>query len=263
MWTRLLINIYVILAILLIFTSCSKKQYQPLFEQIKSIPDTTVQKSALSPYYYKIKPQDILQVRNLQNIKYIVDETPLTISNSSAGATTSLGQTYQVEEDGTVALPVIGHVAVTGLTRSEAQKLIEDIYRKNLLKDPIIELKIVNLKVTILGEIKGQGNYILIKDKTTLVELIGEAGGLTDKANEKDIKIIRGSEKNPQVIEINLDDIVSINDPKAILKSGDIIYVAQNKRAIRNDNLSSFSTIVQPVLLLLNTVLIVITLSRL
>lgn len=263
MWTRYLIYIYVILPILLVFTSCSKKQYQPLFEQRNSIPDSVVQKSTLSPYYYKIKPQDILQIRNLQNIKYIVDETPMTNNNSNGGGATSLGQTYQVQEDGTVALPVIGHVAVTGLTRAEAQKLIEDIYRKSLLKDPIIDLKIVNLKVTILGEIKGQGNYILTKDKITLVELIGEAGGLTDKANEKDIKIIRGNQKNPEVIEINLNNIVSINDPKAILQSGDIIYVAQNKRAIRNENLSSFSTIIQPVILLLNTVLIVVTLSRL
>ena len=120
----------------------------------------------------------------------------------------------------------------------------------------------MNLKVTLLGESKSQGNFILTKDKTTLVELIGQAGGLTEKANEKNIKIIRGSESNPQVTQINLDNIGSINDPNAILQSGDIIYIAQNRRAIRNDNLQNFSSIVQPAILLLNTVLLVFALIR-
>jgi polysaccharide export outer membrane protein len=113
-----------------------------------------------------------------------------------------------------------------------------------------------------LGEIKGQGNYTLTKDRTTLVEMIGEAGGLTDKANEANVKIIRGDQKNPQVTEINLRDIQSINDPRAILQSGDVIYIAQNKRTIRNDKLQNLSVITQPVLLLLNTALIIFTLSH-
>ncbi|HEY4324105.1 MAG TPA: polysaccharide biosynthesis/export family protein [Mucilaginibacter sp.] len=246
------------MGVLFICTSCSNKQYQTLFEQRNSIPDTVSQNNPAYSYQYKIKPQDILQIRNLQNIKYIVDETPTSVG--SAGSSATQQQTYQVEEDGTVALPVIGRIAVVGLTRAEAQKLVEDAYRKNLLKNPIIDLKIVNLKVTLLGEIKAQGNYVLVKDKTTLVELIGQAGGLTDKANDKNIKIIRGDGKNPKVTEINMEELASINDPSAILQSGDIIYVAQSKRAARNDNLQNFTFIVQPALLLFNTVLIIYTL---
>ena len=211
---------------------------------------------------YRIKPQDILQIRNLQNVKYIVDEVPVSNTTSGGSTGTGTGQTFQVDDDGTVALPVIGHVALAGLTRSEAAKLIEGLYRKSLLKDPIIELKIVNLKVTLLGEIKGQGNYPLTKDRTTLVEMIGTAGGLTEKANETNIQIIRGDQVNPQVTVINLRNIQSINDPRAILQNGDIIYIAQNKRAVRNENLQNLSVISQPVLLLLNTALIIFTLSH-
>ncbi|XHR93485.1 polysaccharide biosynthesis/export family protein [Mucilaginibacter sp. UC70_90] len=242
-------------------TSCSSKQYQYLFEQKYTVTDTASKGSDAAAGPYRIKAQDILQIRNLQSIKYIVDETPATNAGGSGGGGTT-GQTFQVEDDGTVALPVIGHVKVAGLTRPEAAKQIEELYRTNLLKDPIIELKIVNLKVTILGEIKGQGNYTLTKDRTTLVEMIGEAGGLTDKANEANVKIIRGDQKNPQVTEINLRDIQSINNPRAILQSGDVIYIAQNKRAVRNDKLQNLSVITQPVLLLLNTALIIFTLSH-
>jgi polysaccharide export outer membrane protein len=249
------------LGILFILTSCSNKQYQSLFEQKNSTKDSLAQKPLLSNFTYRIKPQDILQIRNLQSVKYIVDEAPSNGGNTSGG-NAAAGQTFQVDDDGTVALPVIGHVNVAGLTRTEATKLIEGLYRKSLLKDPIIELKIVNLKVTFLGEIKGQGNYPLTKDRTTLVEMIGEAGGLTEKANETNVEIIRGDQANPQVTVINLRNIQSINDPRAVLQNGDIIYIAQNKRAVRNDNLQNLSVISQPVLLLLNTALIIFTLSH-
>ncbi|HEX8020668.1 polysaccharide biosynthesis/export family protein [Mucilaginibacter sp.] len=251
-----------IIGIFFLLTSCSSKQYQYLFEQKYNIADTASKGSDATTGPYRIKAQDILQIRNLQSIKYIVDETPSVNSGGTAGGGSNTGQTFQVDDDGAVALPAIGHVKVAGLTRPEAAKQIEELYRKNLLKDPIIELKIVNLKVTILGEIKGQGNYTLTKDRTTLVELIGEAGGLTDKANEANIKIIRGEQKNPQVTEINLRDIQSINDPRAVLQSGDVIYIAQNKRAVRNDKLQNLSIVSQPILLLLNTALIIFTLSH-
>ncbi|MGN6177902.1 MAG: polysaccharide biosynthesis/export family protein, partial [Mucilaginibacter sp.] len=236
---------------------------QLLFQEKSSI-DSARQKNAVTLANYKIQPQDLLQVRNLQNIGYITGDGGSGSSSSSGGGTqgASGGQTYQVEEDGTVALPVIGHVQVVGLTRMEATKVIEDLYRKTLLKDPIIELKIVNLKVTLLGEVKEQGNFPLVKDRTTLVEMLGQAGGLTDKANERNVQIIRGDQNNPQVTVVNLRDINSINDPSTILRNGDIVYVAQNKRAIRGDKLSNFSTIVQPVLIILNTALVIYTLAR-
>jgi len=268
---RHLIITYLILAGLITFSSCSNKQYQVLFEQKNAQSDSSLKKNRLtdslsdknSPAftYYRIRPQDILQVRNLQNSKYIVDDQPAVL-NTTSGGNSSQGQTYQVDQNGLVALPVIGRIPVGGLTRAEAEKTIEDLYRAKLLKDPIIEVTITNLKVTILGEVKAPGNFPLIKDKTTLVELIGAAGGLTDKANEKNIKIVHGTDRNAKVTEINLNEINSIYDPNSVLRNGDIIYVAQNKRAVRNDNLQNFSLLVQPILLVFNALLIIFTFSR-
>lgn len=249
-------------AIVALGSSCSYKQNQILFEKRAVTADTAnMQPMVTAPYH--IQPQDVLQIRNLQNIKYIVDESPSLGGNSVGGnIAAGQGQTYQVEEDGTVALPVIGHVQVGGLTRTQATKIIEDLYRKNLLKDPIIELKVVNLKVTLLGEVKSPGNFPIVKDNTTLVEMIGQAGGLTPAANEKNVKIIRGKDKDRKVAEIDLSNINSLSDPRTLLQNGDIIYIAQNKRAIRTENLQNFNTWVQPALLLLNTALIIFTLSR-
>jgi polysaccharide export outer membrane protein len=257
---RKLTYTYLILGIIFLSTACSTRQYQSLFQRKNTLSDTLSQKSNVVISEYRIKSQDILQIRNLQDAKYIANEAPINANITTGSA--SQGQTYQVEEDGTVALPVLGHIPVVGLTRVEAQRLVESLYKKDLLKNPIIELKIINLKVSIFGEVRAQGNYPLIKDKTTLVEVIGEAGGLTEKANEKAIKIIRGNEKNPQEIVIDFSDIRSINAPNTILQSGDIIYIAQNNRTARNENLQNFSFLVQPALLLFNTALIIFTLVK-
>lgn len=170
------------------------------------------------------------------------------------------GQTYQVDDSGYVALPLIGRIQVIGLTRVQAQKLIEDIYRKNVLVNPIIDLKIVNMKVTILGEIRSPGNYPLVKDKTSLVEMIGQAGGLSDKANEKTIKIIRGDPNHPQVTEVNLNKLSTLADPRIILQNNDIIYIAENKRAIKNEEIQNLSFMIQAGLIILNTAVLLYTL---
>jgi polysaccharide export outer membrane protein len=263
-YTILVITILLFTA--LAFSSCSYKQQQVLFEQQNtSPPDSSQSKQAGSgagTSDYHIKSQDILQIRNLQNPRYIVDDVPVATSVNGAaggGGTAGQGQTYQVEDDGTVALPVIGHVEVAGLTRVEASKKIEDLYKKNVLVNPIIDLKITNLKVTVLGEIRAQGNYPLIKDKTSLIEVIGEAGGLTEKANERTIKIIRGDPKNPQITIVDLNKTSTLADPRLILQNNDIVYIAQSKRAVKNDQLINFSTTVQPILIVLNTALILYT----
>lgn len=232
--------------------SCSYKQQHALFKT-----DVPVQAPMLVYLNstYKISPDDMLQIRNLQNINYIATEQPVSSAAAQIPA-------YQVEEDGTVALPVIGRVLVSGLTKIEAARKIEDLYKKNLLKDPIIDLKIINLKVTVLGEIRTQGNYLLLKDKTTLVDIIGEAGGLTDKANEKTIQIIRGDKTHPQVIVADLNNIRTLASPELNLQNNDIIYISQNKRTVRNDSMQNVSGIIQSALVFLNTALIIYTLTK-
>ncbi len=269
-YTALIITLLLFVA--LTFPSCSYKQQQVLFQLPASAADSGryyQPGSGTGTSDYHIKSQDILQIRNLQNSKYIVDEAPSgttggsTIgggANTGGGTSAGEGQTYQVEDDGTVALPLIGHIQVAGLTRAEAAKKVEGLYRQNVLVNPIIDLKIVNLKVTILGEIRVPGNYPLVKDKINLIEMIGQAGGLTEKANEKTIKIIRGDPKNPIVAEIDLSKIQTLADNRMILQNNDIIYIAQNKRAIKGDQLQNITTTLQPGLIILNTALIIYTL---
>jgi polysaccharide export outer membrane protein len=112
-------------------TSCSFKQRQLLFQQEKSGIDGASNNQANrggGTSDYHIRSRDMLQIRNLQSVKYVVDESP---STQGVGGGATSGQTFQVDDEGMVALPAIGRIQVAGLTRAEAEKQIEELYRKN------------------------------------------------------------------------------------------------------------------------------------
>jgi polysaccharide export outer membrane protein len=245
--------------ICLLAYSCSYKQQHALFQQNTSQQNGNALAQAPAPPYY-IKVADILQIRNLESYKFLSGNDGTSTGGGTSGDASV--QTYQVEEDGKVTLPVIGHIPIAGLTRFEAAKKIEHLYRDTLLKNAIIELKVLNLNVRIFGEIKAEGNIPLIKDKTTLIDIIGQAGGLSASADEKSIKIIRGNNNGQEVILVDLSDINTLSDPKILLQANDIVYIAKNKRAVRDDKIQNFSTLVQPSLLIFNTALIIYTLFR-
>jgi len=260
---RKLIRLFLFSILTYFFSSCSNKQYQNLFQQKGVDADTATHNFTSVQNHYRIKPQDILEIRNLQNDKDIVDLNPsVTGSPITQVSITQVHNGHLVEDDGTIALTGLGRIQVAGLTRVEAEKMIEGLYHKVLLKDPIIEVKVANLTVTLFGEVKTSGNLPLIKDRTTLVQMLGVAGGLTENANEKNIKIIRGNHDNPQVIQVDLSNIKSINDPRTILQSGDIVYVEKNRRAVRNEKLGNLTQIVQPLLLLFSVAAVVYTFSH-
>lgn len=251
------INFISILILVIACISCSYKPQQVFFEK-NSAENTSLGITPIKNYV--IHPQDLLHIRNLQNKKYIVDE-PVTAATAKSNESNADGQTYRVEDDGTVALPMIGRIQVTGLTRHEAALKIEALYSKEL-KDPIIELKIVSLKVTLLGEINKQGIYNLQKDRTSLIEIIGEGGGVNDRANIKKVKIIRGGMDNPQILEFDLSDLKTLSDSRTILQNNDVVFIVQNRRAVNSDKLKSMSAVLQPVISLLNTALIIYTITR-
>jgi polysaccharide export outer membrane protein len=88
--------------------------------------------------------------------------------------------------------------------------------------------------------------------------MLSEAGGLTHKANEINMQITYGDQISSQVALININNIQSAHDTTTILRNGGTIYIVQNKRK----NLQNLSTIIQAVLVFLNTALIIFTLSH-
>lgn len=251
-------------AMMLLFSACSTRKEISLFNAPTDVVTDTIKQVYVVndqgiETFYKIKVGDLLAIRNVQNKEFggtvssnVVNNLP-TIQNVLS---------YEVEADGQVNLPAIGKVQVAGLGRKEAKAKIEQLYKEKLLSDPIIELGIVNLRVTLLGEFNKQGNFLLERDHTTLIEIIGEAGGITKTADPKTLKIIRGDKAKPELIYVNLNDVNSLASRKLILQNGDLIVLQPTKSAAFSDRLQRTNAIVQPILVIVNLAALIITLSR-
>lgn len=255
-------------------TSCSVRKERTLFNAPSDLVTDTIKQvyvvndQGISDAYYKIKVNDQLAIRNVQNFEFGATassnntSTGITANQSSASGSINNVLSYPVELDGMVNLPAIGKVEVAGLSRREASIKIQELYKNKLLKEPIIELSVVNLKVTLLGEFSKQGNFLLERDNTTLIDIIGEAGGITKTADPKTLKIIRGDRANPELIYVNLNDINSLASKKLVLQNHDIIVLQPTKNSATSDKLQSLNNILQPLLVVVNLAILIFTVTR-
>lgn len=263
----------VIISFLFLISSCGARRERTLFNAPSDIVTDTIKQvyvvndQGISDAYYKIKINDRLAIRNVQNPEFGATGSTNGISGSINGQSSSSGGTstvlsYPVELDGQVNLPAIGKIPVVGLSRREAALKIQDLYAKQLLRNPIIELSVVNLKVTLLGEFGKQGNFLLERENTTLIDIIGEAGGITKTADPKTLKIIRGDRSHPEIIYVNLNDINSLASKKLVLQNDDIIVLQQTKSSAATEKLQSYNNILQPLLVVVNLAVLIFTLTR-
>jgi polysaccharide export outer membrane protein len=179
-------------------------------------------------YSRQIKGGDILTITNLSNDDLI----------NGQGSSTPLVITYEVNENGKVKLPTIGEVPIGGLRIKEAEELVNNVYKKNILANPLFVITIQNSKVTLLGEFFKQGNFILENYNTSLINVLGEAGGFSLRADMTSVKIIRGDKSNPEVIDVDLTNIASLASPKLQLRDGDIIYSKPKNIYLFSDKIS-------------------------
>jgi len=165
----------------------------------------------------------------------------------------SFGKWILIKHDSTASIPFIGVMNLVGLTVAKAESIIIDSL-KTYVKDPIIEIKVLNKEVTILGEVKSPGNYLLEKESNTLIEYLGKAQGLNFYADTKHIKVIR----NDIPYLVDLTQLESFNQKNIYLKANDIIYIPSKK----GKKLALKSPILIPFASLLTSIGILISVTK-
>lgn len=137
------------------------------------------------------------------------------------------GSTYIVDTDGNIVFPQIGEVS----TKNEN---VETLRAKlvNLIsayvKNPVVDLKLINFKVSVLGEVNRPGQYTIPDGSTTLLGALGLAGDLTPYGVRTNVLIVRNIDGNITKERIDLTSAQFINSPYYYLKQNDMIYVQPN-----------------------------------
>ena len=138
-----------------------------------------------------------------------------------------LGGTFQVQEDGTIVVPLLGPVDVAGKTKAEVAQQLEKLFGDGYLRDPHVTVVMTereNLEVSVLGQVQRPGTFAYI-EKLTLVQAISEAGGLNELAHSRRVKLTRKGPGGVGTYDVSIKAITEGRAPDILLQPGDIIFV--------------------------------------
>jgi polysaccharide biosynthesis/export protein len=221
--------------------------------------DRIVRTYAIDTFVYKIQANDIVSVRfeSLTSKEYDFFSSQL---NQPAGAQLQAGNALLlgelVDENGEIPIPLVGKFKIEGLTVFEAQKRLQEVAVHYGMQSPIVRVRLLNYRITLLGEVNKEGTTFLTTNRVNMLEAIGLAGGLGELADRSKVKLIRQMGNQTEVVYLNLLDEDFFKSPYYYTYQNDILIVpALRQRSYRKyfgQNLAVFISTVSVVLLTLN-----------
>ena len=146
-----------------------------------------------------------------------------------------VNENYLVDKNGNINYPVIGLIKLEGLTKQEAVNKMSQLLNE-YVKDPIINIRFMNFKVTVIGEVTNPNSFIIPTEKITVLEALGLAGDMTAYGKRENVLVIREKEGVRTATRINFNEKDVLNSPYFYLQQNDIVYVEPYKtKAIQAD----------------------------
>lgn len=225
--------ISLIFLVLLVF-SCKPRQEVVYYQNIDSISS----KEKSNSYEIKIQPDDLLMIivsADDPGTAFPFNLSTVSVPNANYNANGARGQemmqSYLVDANGWIEFPVLGKIKVGGLSRSEVLELLREKITK-YIKNPIINLRVINFKISVQGEVTMPGTYTVGSDRVTLIEAISMAKDLTIYGKRENILIIREIDGVKSFNRVDITKADFINSPFYYLAQNDVVYVEPNKAKI-------------------------------
>ncbi len=240
-----------ILASALFFMGCVSNKKMIYFQESDQIQVN----QTLVNFEPAIQPGDLITINVSAN-------DPLSAQTFNLYETTSVTAVpvllpYLVNSEGTINFPVLGKLKVAGFTTQQIGDQVTDALAAYLIT-PIVNVRLTNFKITVMGEVKTPGTYTIPNERITLVEALGLAGDLTIQAKRKSILLIREQNGKRDFVTIDLTNKEVFNSPYYYLAQNDVIYVEPNKAKVNSSSvgtatgviISSISTLISLIAIL-------------
>jgi polysaccharide export outer membrane protein len=244
--------IFTIIVVSTLFYSCVSQKSVAYFNGINAGSAEEINKSFQTNHEAIIVNGDMLSitVTGLDPLAVAPFNLPL-VSYATPGSDQLYSaptlQSYLVDVNGVINFPVIGDIKLSGLTKSEAIKLISQKLSP-YLKDPIVTIQFMNYRVTVLGEVQRPGQYVINNERVTVLDALGLAGDMTIYGVRHNVLVIRENNGRLEFARLNLNSDDVFKSPYFYLQQNDVVYVEPNKvKSVASQNfslyLSSLSTV--------------------
>ncbi len=239
-------NKYIALCILVItiFTSCqpSKKTHQArlylqgidtaLYTIVDSLPEPLIKKGELlSITVYSDNPEATAPFNQLQNgggaFKSAV-ATDAGGSSNSASASSGNGG-YLVDGEGNLLFHTLGPVHAEGFTKAQLKQLLQEkleVY----LKHPYVEIRFLNKRITILGEVAKPGIINMPEEKISILDAIALSGDITNFGRKDNILVVREDKGKRTSARLNIRDPKVFQSNYFYLHPDDMVYIEPDRK---------------------------------
>lgn len=242
----------------LLLTSCASREKIAYYQNIDQTEIVN------KKFETKIKNDDLLMI--IVSAQDPVAVQPFNLmSNLTVDPTNQAGggqrqqQLYLVDDNGFIDFPTLGKIEVANKTKAQIISELQNKISKYVI-NPIINLRIMNYKVTVQGEVKMPGTHTINSERITLMEAIALSGDLTNYGKRDNILVLREENGEVKSHRVDLTKADFINSDFYYLKQNDVVYVEPNKVAANSSavgpNVSIYMTAIS---LLLTTTALILT----
>lgn len=240
--------LFAVVSLTLLLTGCGSSKNVAYFQNSDNV------NLDLSRVLYdaRIMPKDVLTITvNTTDPEAaapfnLTVATVQSVSLRTSSTSQAVLQSYIVDNEGNIDFPLIGEVHLGGLTKNEAEKVIMEKIKPylNASERPIVTVRMINYKISVLGEVQRPGMFTVANEKINILEALAQAGDLTIYGVRDRVKLIREDNTGKKEIhELNLNDANIINSPYYYLQQNDIVYVEPNKVKSQNSSVGSMTTL--------------------
>jgi len=227
------------IAVVLLLSACGSNRNLTYFSDLgRNSRFTTEAVAAAEP---TIQPGDLLSITvnslNPEANALFNSNTGTVNRNPTMNSGQFTTEGYQVDKNGAVNFPMVGVVKLGGLTREQAQAKITREVEK-YIKQPVINVRFMNFKVTVIGEVNRPATFTVPSDKISILEALGTAGDMTVYGKRENVLIIRENNGTRSLARVNLNSKDILNSPYFYLQQNDVVYVEpdRSKAASANPN---------------------------
>ncbi|AHM62210.1 Soluble ligand binding domain protein [Flammeovirgaceae bacterium 311] len=182
----------------------------------------------------KFQPDDLVSI-TVSSLNYESNSlfnrgeiTPVRNTTTPGGADAIYQEGYLVDKEGYIDFPVLGRIKVGGLSKAELKgNLTAEL--KKYLKDPIVNIRYLNYKITVIGEVNRPSTFTIPSENINVLEALGLAGDMTAYGKRENVLIIRYEDGLRKITRLNLNNSEVLDSPFFFLKQNDVVYVEPDK----------------------------------
>lgn len=240
----------------ILFTACAPREKLVYLVDIEHKETEVTQK-----YEPKLQPDDVLSIVVSSNAPEFVAKFNPGVTMYQAMSERVAGQqrlqTYLIDSEGYIVFPVLGKIKLAGLTTAQAAQVLTEAIKPQVA-DASVNLRLMNFKVTVQGEVTRPGTFTIESERVTLLQALSMAGDIALYGKRDNILIIREVDGKRSYNRVDITKPDFMDSEFYYLAPNDVVYVEPNKIRINSSAVGPNLTFALSAISLLTTIVVVI-----